>query len=182
MYLVLQMSSGALVPGPGTEFMPPAVRVQSLNHWITPKSPLFSFKQVLQDLQMTFYPFSSILYRNTLIHRMQGHYPDHFMPPHSKPLRVIQCSSRGSQYDGLCLPITCCMLSRFSRVWLCGSMAVALQAPLSMGLSRQEYCSRFSCPPAGDLPVSQGSNPHLIMSPALAGRFFTTSTTCEALP
>ena len=28
--------------------------------------------------------------------------------------------------------------------------------------------------------LTQGSNPHLIMSPALAGRFFTTSATWEA--
>ena len=29
---------------------------------------------------------------------------------------------------------------------------VAHQAPLSMELSRQEYCSGLPCPPAGDLP------------------------------
>ena len=29
---------------------------------------------------------------------------------------------------------------------------VALQAPLSMGFSRQEYCSGSPCPPPGDLP------------------------------
>ena len=29
---------------------------------------------------------------------------------------------------------------------------VALQAPLSMGFSRQEYWSGFPCPPPGDLP------------------------------
>ena len=29
---------------------------------------------------------------------------------------------------------------------------VAHQAPLSMGFSRQEYWSRLSCPPPGDLP------------------------------
>ena len=28
----------------------------------------------------------------------------------------------------------------------------ACQAPLSMGLSRQEYWSRLPCPPPGDLP------------------------------
>ena len=32
---------------------------------------------------------------------------------------------------------------------LCKS--VACQAPLFMGFSRQEYCSRLSCPPPGDL-------------------------------
>ena len=38
---------------------------------------------------------------------------------------------------------------------------VARQAPLSMGLSWQEYWSGFSFPPPGDLP-DQGSSPHLL--------------------
>ena len=40
---------------------------------------------------------------------------------------------------------------------------VALQAPLSMGFSRQEYWSGLSCPPPGDLP-NPGIKPR---SPAL---------------
>ena len=36
--------------------------------------------------------------------------------------------------------------------------AVACQAPLSMGFSRQEYCSGLPCPPPGDLP-DQGIKP-----------------------
>ena len=55
---------------------------------------------------------------------------------------------------------------------------IARQAPLSMGLSRQECWSGLPCPPPGDLP-DQGSNPHLLRSPALAGGFFTTSATWE---
>ena len=50
--------------------------------------------------------------------------------------------------------------------------AVALQAPLSMAFSRQEYWSGLPCPPPADLP--DPGIEHL-MSPALAGRFFTTS-------
>ena len=53
------------------------------------------------------------------------------------------------------------------------------QAPLSMGCSRQEYWSGFPCPPPGDLPESEIELMSLI-SPALAGRFFTASATCEA--
>ena len=56
----------------------------------------------------------------------------------------------------------------------------AHQAPLSMGFSRQEYWSGLSCPPPGDLP-NPGIQPSSSKSPALAGRFFTTSTTWEAL-
>ena len=47
---------------------------------------------------------------------------------------------------------------------------VALQAPLSMGFSRQEYLRGLPCHPPGDLP-----NPRIKpVSPALAGGFFTT--------
>ena len=41
--------------------------------------------------------------------------------------------------------------------------------------SRQEYRSGLPCPPPGDLP-DPGIKPASIMSPALAGRFFTTDT------
>ena len=53
---------------------------------------------------------------------------------------------------------------------------VTRQASWSMGLSRQEYWSGLPFPPAGDLPNS-GIEP---TCPALAGGFFTTSTTWEA--
>ena len=51
---------------------------------------------------------------------------------------------------------------------------VAHQAPLSMGFSRQEYWSGLPFPPPGDLPDS-GIEPTSPVSPALAGRFFTTA-------
>ena len=47
---------------------------------------------------------------------------------------------------------------------------VALQVPLSMGFSRQEYWSGLPFPPPGDL-LNPGIEP---VSPALAGGFFTT--------
>ena len=50
---------------------------------------------------------------------------------------------------------------------------VARQAPLSMGFSRQEYWSGLPFPPLGDLP-NPGIEPASPVSPALAGRFFTT--------
>ena len=56
--------------------------------------------------------------------------------------------------------------------------AVARQAPLSMGFSRQEYWSGLPCPRPGDLP-DPGMKPFSLVPPALAGRFFTTSTTWE---
>ena len=46
-----------------------------------------------------------------------------------------------------------CVLSHFSRVQLHGTLRpVARQAPLSMGLFRQESWSELLCPPPGDLP------------------------------
>ena len=51
---------------------------------------------------------------------------------------------------------------------------VARQAPLSMGFSRQDYWSGLPCPPPGDLP-NPGMEPTSLLSPALAGGFFTTS-------
>ena len=57
---------------------------------------------------------------------------------------------------------------------------VAHQAPLFMGFSRQEYWSSLPFPSSGDLP-NPGIEPTSLRSPALAGRFFTTRTTWEAL-
>ena len=54
----------------------------------------------------------------------------------------------------------------------------ACQPPLSMGFSGQEYWSGLPCPPLGDLP-DPGFKPMSPMSPALAGRFFTTSATWD---
>ena len=72
------------------------------------------------------------------------------------------------------------MLSHFSCVQLFATpWTAAHQAPLSMGVSRQEYWSGLPCPPLGDLP-NPGIEPASLMSPALAGRFFTTSTSREA--
>ena len=56
---------------------------------------------------------------------------------------------------------------------------VAHQAPLSMGFSRQEYWSGLLCCPPRDLPNS-GIKLTSLTSPALAGRFFTTSSTWVA--
>ena len=58
--------------------------------------------------------------------------------------------------------------------------SVARQAPLSMEFPRQGYWSGLPYSPPGDLPNS-GTEPASLLSPALAHRFFTSSTTCEAL-
>ena len=48
------------------------------------------------------------------------------------------------------------------------------------GFSRQEYWSGLPCPPPGDHP-DPDIEPKSLTSPALAGRFYTTSTIWEAL-
>ena len=74
-----------------------------------------------------------------------------------------------------------CMLSCFSRVWpFVTPWTVAQHAPLSMGFSRQEYWSGLSCPPPRDLP-NPGIKPIFLMSPILAGRFFTASATITGI-
>ena len=63
----------------------------------------------------------------------------------------------------------------FAALW-----TVAHQAPLSMGFSRQEYCSGLQFPPRRDLP-DPGIKPESLTFPALAPGFFTTGATWEAL-
>ena len=72
----------------------------------------------------------------------------------------------------LSMPIECvCLLSHFSCVWL----FLTCQAPLSVGFPRQECWSGLPCPPPGNLS-DPGTEPVTVMSPALAGGVFTTST------
>ena len=65
----------------------------------------------------------------------------------------------------------------FSHVWFFAILwTVALQAPLSMGFSMHEHWSGLPCPSPGDPPDPEIKLTSL-MSPALARRFFITSTT-----
>jgi len=74
-------------------------------------------------------------------------------------------------YEKYYKPICACVPNCFSCVWLFATLwTVTHQAPLSMGFSRQDYWSGLPCPPPGNLP-DPGIKP---VSPALAGRFFTT--------
>ena len=73
------------------------------------------------------------------------------------------------------------MLNQFNHVQLFViQWTIAHQAPLSMGFPRQEYWSGLPGPPPGDLPHPR-IEPKTPMSPSLAGRFFTTNATWEAL-
>ena len=73
-----------------------------------------------------------------------------------------------------------CVFSRFSCIWFFATLwTVACQAPLPMGFSRQELWSGLPCPPPGDLP-DPGIELTYLMSPALAGSFFTPISPWEA--
>ena len=64
-----------------------------------------------------------------------------------------------------------------TQIWGCAQSCpgtVARQAPLSMELSRQEYCSALPFPTPGDLP-NPGIKPTLLVIPALTGGLFTSA-------
>ena len=77
--------------------------------------------------------------------------------------------------------LRCAVLSHFSHVCLFATMwTVTCQDPLFLGFFRQEYWSGLPCPSPGHLP-DPGIKPTSLMSPALAGEFFTNSAAEEAL-
>ena len=75
--------------------------------------------------------------------------------------------------------VSACVLSRSAVSDSATPWTVALQAPLSVGFSTQDYWSGFPCPPPGDLP-GPGIEPMSPMPLALAGKFFTTSASWDA--
>ena len=79
--------------------------------------------------------------------------------------------------DCTCFAVLC----RFSCVQLCVNIrTAALQAPLSMGFSRQEYWSGLPWPPSGNLPNPE-NEPVSHVEPALEGRLFTPRATWDVL-
>ena len=88
------------------------------------------------------------------------------VPPRHRPAASVHL-----ELEAVRACLVALVVSDFATLW-----TVACQASLSMGFSRQEYWSGLPFPPPGDLP-DPGIKP---ISPALAGVFFTTSTTWEA--
>ena len=76
--------------------------------------------------------------------------------------------------------VSLCMLSHFSCVQFFVTLRIVVcQTPLSIEFHRQEYWIDLPCPPPGDL-LHLGIEPASLMSPVLAGGFFTTSASSEA--
>ena len=74
----------------------------------------------------------------------------------------------------VCVCVCVCM-----RLTVCHPTDCSLPGSSVFGILWQEYRSRLPCPPSGDLPDS-GFKPMSLTSPALAGRFFTTSDTWKS--
>ena len=72
----------------------------------------------------------------------------------------------------VCVCVCVCAYSVTQSCLFMTTWTIAHQAPLSMGFPRQEHWSGLPFPPPGDLP-SPGIKPESLVSPALAGRFFT---------
>ena len=92
-------------------------------------------------------------------------------------LRLLSCLPESCSVGGCLSPGPSLHASALllSPVRLCVTPgSVALQAPLCMEFSRQEYWSGLPFPPPGDLP-DPGVEPTSPLPPALAGGFFTTS-------
>ena len=85
-------------------------------------------------------------------------------------VRSIGVHSWFSTYS-ICVCV--CVCSVASTSLQPNGLYVAHQAPLSMEFSRQEYWSGLPFPTPGNLPIS-GIKHTSPVSPALAGRFFTT--------
>ena len=124
-----------------------------------------------------------------------GDFPDPGIKPRSPAWILYHLSHQGSQdiertplirflktlkievpYDtcvvpflGCCVCVCTCVLSLVRL--LAAPWTLACQAPLSMGFSRQDG---LPFPSPGDLP-DPGIEPESLVSPALAGGFFTTS-------
>ena len=91
-------------------------------------------------------------------------------PSHCSRFALVNIARYGS-------PLHVCMLDHFSHVRVClTQQTVACQTLLSTGFSGQEYCSGLPFCHPEDL-VDIGIELTSLMSPAQAGRFFTTSTT-----
>ena len=169
------------MPVPSSNFLlhVAILSVLILFQWVNSWTVLLHYSCVI----VVFWPGSTCLAlaaRKQLYLTISGSYYFHYHLPAQNLPRFSQIyhDSFVQEYVYVCIHIlyiyVCCVLSCFSRDWLCVTpWTVAHQAPLSMGFSRQEYWSELPCPPPGDLPNPE-IEPTSLISPALAGGFFTT--------
>ena len=90
---------------------------------------------------------------------------------HMTQLKIPACAP---QLRPVCVCVCVCVCAvTQSCPTLCDPQTVAHQAPLPNEFSRQEFWSGLPFPSPGDLPNPR-IKPASPMSPALAGKFFTT--------
>ena len=101
-------------------------------------------------------------------------HPDLGIEPESLALQVDSLPSKppGKPIEHITCIIKHANIKNISNVF-------CAQSPLPMEFSNQEYQSEVPFPTPGDLP-DPAIEPQSLVSPALAGRFFTTSATWEA--
>ena len=88
-------------------------------------------------------------------------------------LNLLEIFTRGHEDYNLYTCMHACMLN---YVWFFATpWTPAQQAPLSMGFSRQDYWSRLSFPPPGDLP-NPGIEPMSPASPSLQANLYLWAT------
>ena len=92
---------------------------------------------------------------------------DHGLKYKCKTMRILKNKRKGL---GSCVAAlhAYSVMSNSASSW-----TATLQVPLSIGFSRQKYWSGLPFSPPGNLP-DPGARPGSLVSPALAGRFFTT--------
>ena len=99
----------------------------------------------------------SVRTSNSPINKFLTHLPDHQLQMWTDQESTVSLLSTPS-IKFLIIQPGACMLSHFSHVCLFATLwTVACQAPLSMGVSRQEYWSGLPCLPPRNFPT-QGSN------------------------
>ena len=86
------------------------------------------------------------------------------------------------QADQGSILMTSCMLAKLLQLCLTLCDPLDCSPPCSSlhGILRQEYWNGLPCPPPGIFLTHPGIEPMSLSPPALAGQFFTTSTTWEA--
>ena len=95
---------------------------------------------------------------------------------------MVLSKSVQNAFSNNCSAYACgCAKSLLLCLTLCNPMNCSPPGSSVHGFSRQEYWSGLPCPPPGDLP-DPGIKPAFLLSPALAGRFFTTSASFPGWP
>ena len=133
-----------------------------------PSKVLSSKAKKTSDLIMGFLLSNSYYSKQTYT----GHLID-FLEKLNQEFVVFILVMRKLRYQKFKSFVQCCVLNwvgLFAVPW-----TVAHQAPLLMGFPRQKYWSGLPFPPPGDLP-NPGIEPVSPVTPALAGRFFTTES------